>query len=110
MCRPARGAWRPDAEPPPEADPARANARWRRFAEVTTGALLALFLYLALLGSLGPEVQFDSRWYHLAQVKHYVQSGCLNNMIAETRMSVTGLPAYHPLLLTGVATLFFSFR
>ncbi|MEO7793140.1 MAG: glycosyltransferase family 39 protein, partial [Thermoanaerobaculia bacterium] len=104
--RPGRGAWDPGGEAALSPPAAGTSARLRRVAEVTTGTLLALFLYLAMLGSLGPEVQFDSRWYHLAQVKHYVQCGCLFNMVAETRMAVTGLPAYHQLLMTGVATLF----
>lgn len=74
--------------------------------EAAVWALLALVLYIALLGALGPEAQFDGRWYHLAQVKHYLERGALYNMVAETRIAVTGLPAYHQLLLTAVAASF----
>lgn len=104
--RPARGAWAHGGDPGPLVAASPGNHRLWQIAEVATGALLAFFLYLALLGALGPEVQFDSRWYHLGQVKHYVQCGCLYNMVAETRIVATGLPAYHQILLTSVATLF----
>lgn len=107
--RPAAGAWSSRSagtDDPAAVSPGRPNARAGLSVEVLTGALLALFLFLALLGALGPEVQYDGRWYHLAQVKHYVQRGFLYNMVAETRITVVGLPAYHQLLLTGIATLF----
>jgi hypothetical protein len=107
--RPAAGAWSSGTDgtdAPGTVSAGWRNARLRLSVEVLTGALLALFLYLALLGALGPEVQYDGRWYHLAQVKHYLQRGSLYNMVAETRISVVGLPAYHQLLLTGIATVF----
>lgn len=84
----------------------RSTAWGRLVVEAVAWALLAVVLYLALLGALGPEAQFDGRWYHLAQVKHYLQRGALYNMVAETRIAVTGLPAYHQLLLTAVAASF----
>jgi hypothetical protein len=105
----ARAATR--AAPAAPADPGEPGGggrsrRLRLVLGLATALLLAVTLYLALLGALGPEVQFDGRWYHLAQVKHYLQRGSLYNMVAETRIGVVGLPAYHQLLLTAAAALF----
>jgi hypothetical protein len=66
---------------------------------------LALTLLLALIAALGPEVQYDARWYHLGEPAHYVLHGGFFPIVAETRISATGLPPYQEMLYSGLISL-----
>src|SRR5207253_9922138 len=62
----------------------------RRPLPVIVGVLLAIAVavaaYIALLGALGPEAQFDARWNHLAVPAHYVAHGGFFPIVKVTRM------------------------
>jgi hypothetical protein len=66
---------------------------------------LALTLLLALVAALGPEVQYDARWYHLGEPAHYVLHGGFFPIVAETRIAATGLPPYQEMLYSGLIAL-----
>lgn len=66
------------------------------------GLVLLCYLYIALLGGLSPEVQYDARWYHLGQVRAYVEHGGFYNFIKDTRMAAAGADPYQMVLYTGL--------
>lgn len=65
---------------------------------VWLGLVLALYLYVALLGALSPETQFDARWYHLGQVRSYVLEGRFYNYVKETHIVASALDPYQMVL------------
>lgn len=65
---------------------------------VWLGALLALYFYVALLGALSPETQFDARYYHLGQARSYAAEGRIYNYVKETRIIVAALDPYQAIL------------
>ena len=78
----------------------RAKARFRWLDALLVVVLLAL-LYMALLGALIPEVQFDARWYHLGSAAHYVEVGHFYNIVAATHDPALGLNPYQEVGYTG---------
>jgi hypothetical protein len=54
--------------------------------------------YIALLGALGPEAQFDARWNHLAVPVHYLAHGGFFPVVQVTRMAVTAITPYQEML------------
>ena len=63
--------------------------------------VLLAVLYLALLGALIPETQFDARWYHLGSAAHYVEVGQFYNIVAATHDPALGLNPYQEVGYTG---------
>jgi len=66
---------------------------------------LAATFYIDLLGALGPEVQFDARWTHLAVPVHYVEHGGFFPIVAVTHMAETGLTPYQEMLYVPLVAL-----
>ncbi len=81
---------------------ARDNVKW---LDVILIALIAVLLYLALLGALIPETQFDARWYHLGSAAHYVEVGHFYNIVAATHDPALGLNPYQEIAYTGFYSL-----
>jgi hypothetical protein len=81
---------------------ARERITWRFALGLLAGLVLLGYLYIALLGGLGPEVQFDARWYHLGQVRAYVEHGGFYNFIKDTRMAAAGADPYQTVLYTAL--------
>ena len=77
---------------------AHAHINW---LDVVLVLLIAGLLYLALLGALMPEVQFDARWYHLGSAAHYVEVGHFYNIVAATHDPAMGLNPYQEIAYTG---------
>jgi len=69
--------------------------------DVVLVVLILGLLYLALLGALMPEVQFDARWYHLGAAAHYVEVGHFYNIVAATHDPAMGLNPYQEIAYTG---------
>lgn len=84
----------------------RASLPWLKALGVFAGLLLAFDLYIALLGALMPEVQFDGRYYHLAEALRYALHGRIFDLLADTRVFPFGLPQYQEILYSGVIVLF----
>jgi hypothetical protein len=74
------------------------GSRWRQGLGVLIGLGIAFQLYIGLLGALGPEVQFDARWYHLGPARVYAERGAFFNFVAETHMGVAALTPYQTVL------------
>jgi len=60
----------------------------------TLGAITIVYAWLALLGALTPEVQFDGRLYHLADALRYAQHHRVYNLVAADRIFQNGLANY----------------
>src|SRR5437868_4395849 len=84
----------------PAASAVVGGPRWRLISGVLLGLAVAAACYVALLGALGPEVQFDARWNHLAVPVHYVDHEGFFPVVAVTRMGVTALTPYQEMLYT----------
>lgn len=63
---------------------------------------LAFLAGAALLGALGPEVQWDARWYHLGDPYHYVLHGGFFDIVRITNISAAGGTPYQELLYAGL--------
>ncbi len=79
---------------------------WQRIVAAAMAALLVFDLYLALVGALGPEVQFDARYYHLAEAIRYVEHGRLFDLVGDTHSDTLGLYQYQETLYAGVIAMF----
>jgi len=79
---------------------------WLKALGIFAGLLVAFDLYVALLGALMPEVQFDGRYYHLAEALRYALHGRLFDLLADTRVFPFGLPQYQEILYSGAIVLF----
>ena len=77
---------------------ARDNIKW---FDVILIVLIMVLLYMALLGALIPEIQFDARWYHLGSAAHYVEVGHFYNIVAATHDPAMGLNPYQEIAYTG---------
>jgi 4-amino-4-deoxy-L-arabinose transferase-like glycosyltransferase len=66
---------------------------------------IAISLYLGLVAALGPEVQFDARWYHLAIPEHYAMRGGFFDIVRDTHLTAAGLTPYQEMLYSGLAAL-----
>ena len=78
----------------------RLRPTWNAAGCLVLLALVLAALYLALLGALGPEVQFDALWYHLGVPARYVQHGGFYDIVRETRVTGAALPPYQEVLYT----------
>ena len=81
---------------------ARGRITWKFALALLAGLVLLCYLYIALLGGLSPEVQFDARWYHLGQVRAYVEHGGFYNFIKDSRMAAAGADPYQMVLYTAL--------
>lgn len=75
------------------------------WVDVLLAALVIAVLYLALLGALQPETEFDARWYHLGSAKHFVEFGKFYNIVQATHDPAMGLNPYQEILYTGLFAL-----
>ena len=73
---------------------------WRVLGTVALAIGLLAAFYLALLGALSPEVQFDATWYHLGVPAHYAEHGGLYDIVRETRVTGAGFQPYQDMLYT----------
>jgi hypothetical protein len=79
---------------------------WLRTLSAILWILLAIDLYLAFLGALAPEVQFDAMFYHLEEAKRYAAHGALYNLgTAQGTLEVV-LPQNQEILYAVVYKLF----
>jgi hypothetical protein len=78
----------------------RERCTGKTFGVALLGLILVFYLYLALLGALSPEVQYDARWYHLGEVHAYVVHERFYNFIKETRMAAAAYDPYQSVLYT----------
>ena len=78
---------------------------WKKCVVAILVLAILVNLFLALLGALMPEVQFDARWYHLAQAKRYAEHHAFFNAVRMLGMASLGLPHYQEILYTAVTTL-----
>src|SRR5947209_8654932 len=84
------------------------EARWpsaHRVVLVILVAVLAAYAYIALLGTLMPEVQFDARVYHLGPPVHYAQAGRMYDLVKQTHLARAGWPSYQETLYTMLVVL-----
>ncbi|MBV9406893.1 MAG: hypothetical protein JO211_16210, partial [Acidobacteriaceae bacterium] len=84
----------------------RVSKNWITLFALFLIALLAVNLYIALLGALMPEVQFDGRYYHLAEAVRYALHGRIFDLVADTRLLPFAWPQYQEILYSGVIVLF----
>lgn len=68
--------------------------------------ILVLNAYIALLGAVEPEVQFDARYYHLAEALRYALHGRIFDLVAQTRVLQFGWPQYQEVVYAGVIVMF----
>ena len=61
--------------------------------------------YIALLGALGPEVQFDARVYHLGPALHYADAHRFYNMLTATSYGLFAITHYQQVLYTGLVSI-----
>ena len=80
--------------------------RWSGVFPIVLVALLGFNLYLALLGALGPEVEYDARWYHLAMALRYAIHGRLYDLVADTHSIIFGFPQYQETLYAAMIVMF----
>ncbi len=90
----------------PRAPRTESPARWPRVLAIAVGVLLAFNLYLSLLGALAPEVEFDGRFYHLAEAKRYADHQALFNLAASQHSSEVALPQNQEILYAAAIELF----
>lgn len=77
-----------------------------RVLGVALWLLIGLHLYFALLGALAPEVQFDARFYHLAEAKRYADHGAFFNLAQSQGSVEVALPQNQESLYAVVYALF----
>lgn len=73
---------------------------WRLPGIFALAAGVLTLAYLALLGALSPEVEFDAVWYHLGVPAHYAAHGGLYDIVRLTRYTPAGDQPYQDLLYT----------
>jgi len=79
---------------------------WQRSLIFFLAVLLVVNLYLAFLGALTPEVQFDARFYHLAEARRYAEREALFNLAASQGTIPCALPQNQETLYAAVYKLF----
>jgi hypothetical protein len=78
----------------------RPQHAWKVAAGVWLGIILAVYLYVALLGGLSPETGFDARYYHLGQARSYVHEERFYNYVQVTNVQAAALDPYQVVLYT----------
>jgi hypothetical protein len=79
---------------------AAASVEWRPWRTLGWAVLtLAILgsLYVAMLGALSPEVQFDAVYHHLGDAAHYAEHGGLFPIVRVTRISNSANQLYQDL-------------
>ena len=106
----ALGAWEVDRSrrawlAARRARPPRGRARTETAWTVLLVAGIAVACYIALLGALGPEVQFDARHYHLGPAVHYADAHRFYNMLTTTSYNLFAITHYQQVLYTGLISI-----
>ena len=78
----------------------RPQHAWKVAGGVWLGIILAVYLYIALLGSLSPETGFDARYYHLGPARSYVHEERFYNYVEVTNSWAAALDPYQVVLYT----------
>ena len=81
---------------------ARRRVSWRVLCVVGLTLALAFYLYIALLGAISPEFNYDARWYHLGSANSYAQHERFYNIIKDTRLAVVAVDPYQTALYAGL--------
>jgi len=84
---------------------ARLQGGWKTLYGVVLGLALAFALYLALLGALSPEFNYDARWYHLGAANSYAQHEDFYNIVKETRLAAAAVDPYQTALYAALIKL-----